>query len=335
MDPMDRSHIPVNIDPELLNVIEDLLNACRDASALLVGVAEEEERRFKRNAAMNVRDVEKALTGAICRGMSVCGERIPSGRESGVAVDPQAVREAAPDLFDALQSVSLTVAIHAARNPADREAQQDLAKVRAALRKATTVRKPEIATLVSVPAAEPAFFQQFNYVADGVAKTRDGKSVVSIGPAASSEHILVSANALVALLLVAGEMKRMMIPYKDGFAVDQDVLNRALAAADYAFYSMKADNGGVEPVLNFMSAAVETINATVIELNSSRVSRVHASDSAISSPTNDPAHGGPGGGMGDAAAAMPVPGCTVGNELHSRPLTRGEAAVGQKLDVTA
>lgn len=114
-------------------------------------------------------------------------------------VSTEILRGAAPELLAALQAVSLTVAIHAGQNPGDREAQLDLAKVRAALRKATTVR--------------------------------------------------------------------------------------------------------------------ETAPKTA--------------------PTNDPAHGGPGGGMGDAAAALPVCGCTIGNELHSRPLTRGEAAVGKTLDVTA
>lgn len=55
--------------------------------------------------------------------------------------------------------------------------------------------------------------------------------------------------------------------------------------------------------------------------------------------TSDTAHGGHGGGMGDAAAALPVPGMTVGNELHSRPVTyaelggRGGATLGTKVDV--
>ena len=134
----------------------------------------------------------------IVKTIGVYGDATPAvGR--GCIPDTDAVRDAAPELLDALQAVSLTVAIHAGQHPGDREAQQDLAKVRAALRKATMVRETP----------------------------------------------------------------------------------------------------------------------------------------ATTSPTNDPANGGPGGGMGDAAAALPVCGCTVGNELHSRPLTRGEAAVGQKLDVKA
>ena len=329
---MNASQTPGTADH--LNTITELLDTLRSASEIVGWAARRLQDAGKHPSAGRLHRAQDAYDRVIVKTINAYGDAMPA-IGCGNVPDTEAVRDAAPDLLDALQAVSLTVAIHAARHPGDREAQQDLAKLRAALRKATTVREPEIATCVSVPEDEPAFFQQFNYVADGVAKTRDGKSVVSIGPAASSEHILVSANALVALLLVAGEMKRMMIPYKDGFAVDQDVLNRALSAADYAFYSMKADNGGVESVLNFMSAAVETINATVAAHNNSRVDRVPSSESAIHSPTNDPAHGGPGGGMGDAAAALPVPGCTIGNELHSRPLTRGEAAVGKTLDVTA
>lgn len=308
-----------------LNTITELLDTLRSASELVGWAARRLQDAGQHPTAGRLHRAQDAYDRVIVKTIGVYGDAAPAvGR--GCIPDTEAVREAAPDLLEALQAVSLTVAIHAGQNPGDREAQQDLAKVRAALRKATTVRRPEVAQLVPVPADEPLFFQQFNYVADGVAKTRDGISVVSIGPSGTNEHILVSANALVSLLLVSSEVKRMMIPYQDGFGVDSGCLNRALAAADYAFRNTNAVNGGVEAVEKLLRGAVDTINATVNTHNESNVSRVAPSDAAIKPSTDDPAHGGPGGTMGDAAAAMPVPGCTVGNEFHSRPLTRGEAA---------
>lgn len=193
---MNASKTPGTADH--LNTITELLDTLRSASELVAWAARRLQDCNQHVPAGRLFRAQTYYDRLIVKTIGVYGDAAPAvGR--GCIPDTEAVRDAAPDLLEALQAVSLTVAIHAGQHPGDREAQQDLAKVRAALRKATTVR--------------------------------------------------------------------------------------------------------------------ETAPTTSL--------------------TNDPAHGGPGGGMGDAAAALPVCGCTIGNELHSRPLTRGEAAVGKTLDVTA
>lgn len=51
----------------LLIAAPDMLVACRAALLLLEGVAIEEERKGKRNAALNVRTVERSLSAAITK----------------------------------------------------------------------------------------------------------------------------------------------------------------------------------------------------------------------------------------------------------------------------
>lgn len=51
----------------LFEAASDLLAACKAAQQLLDGVAAEEERNGKRNAAMNVRSVETILARALAR----------------------------------------------------------------------------------------------------------------------------------------------------------------------------------------------------------------------------------------------------------------------------
>lgn len=51
----------------LIAAAPDLLEACRDAALLLVGVAAEDERNGKRNSAMNVRMVERTLARVLAK----------------------------------------------------------------------------------------------------------------------------------------------------------------------------------------------------------------------------------------------------------------------------
>lgn len=226
---MNASKTPGTADH--LNTITELLDALSSASELVGLSAQRLQDCNKHHTAGRLVRAQKTYEALIASTLYFYGEAI-SPLWHGTVPDTEAVRDAAPELLDALQAVSLTVAIHASQNPGDREAQQDMAKVRAALTKATTARP---AAPWTSETADPAHDRP----------ERSG-------------HCTCDRKCGV-------------------------VLRR------------------------------DRVDFVCVNCNLPR-------------EISDPAHGGPGGTMGDAAAAMPVPGCTVGNELHSRPLTRGEAS---------
>ncbi len=177
----------------------------------------------------------------------------------------------------------------------------------------------------------------FRFLGTSHNNSADGARGIIVAAQGKPETVCtVPVNTIVAMMLAVHEVcAGVQVDESGGLHIKHDEMTRALQAATVAFGDLMAANEGTEALIQLTGVAVEQINAKAQEFAAQHPTRrddentrppsIAAGDLALARDlgiTNDPAHGGPGGGMGDAAAMLPVPGVTRGNELHSKPVMR-------------
>lgn len=157
--------------------------------------------------------------------------------------------------------------------------------------------------------------------------TRDGKLFVAF----SAESL---ALMLAACVQVCGAVEVDETSHK--IEIEGDALIAASKLARGVVQAIVKENGeqAVGDMAVMVMMALEKNHPTRRDAENTRPPSEEKADLALARDlgmdlTKDPANGGPGGGMGDAAAAMPapgelrpVPGVTRGNELNSKPVMR-------------